>query len=96
MFFIFTIVIVYNVDIDTFRIFWIAACLTVLVYFIVQVTSSLLRYYEYNTVTNTDLVSGKPVKFPAVTLCNQNNFRFVNTLLYSVLNVHKTKKIGKI
>ena len=60
--------------------------LAVMTYFSYTLATSILRYYEYGTVTDIQVNYVSSVKFPAVTLCNQNNFRFVNhiaTLGYS-------------
>ncbi len=57
------------------RFFWILLCVSFLVYFITQVTFSVLKYYEYRTTTDVQVLYEASVLFPAVTLCNQNNFR---------------------
>ena len=46
-----------------------------MIYFIVQLTTSIIKYYEYETTTDVQVIYGESVLFPAVTLCNQNNFR---------------------
>ncbi len=53
-------------------------CIAVLFYFVYQVTLAILRYYEYATVTDVQVQYTTSLPFPAVTLCNQNNFRSVS------------------
>ncbi len=59
----------------SFRIFWIFICVSVMIYFIVQVTLSILKYQKHSTTTDVQVIYTSEVLFPAVTLCNQNNFR---------------------
>ena len=46
-------------------------------FFIIQVALRVNVYFEYNTNVDVEKVYTTKVPFPAVTICNQNNFRFV-------------------
>jgi hypothetical protein len=45
--------------------------------FIVQVGTRSAVFFEYNTIVEVNRKFTDEIPFPAVTLCNQNNFRFV-------------------
>ena len=60
------------------RIFWIFVCLSVMAYFVVQLTTSIIKYYQYGTTTDVQVIYSDSVPFPAVTLCNQNTFSVKN------------------
>ena len=44
--------------------------------FMIQMVGSVLLYLEYPVTVNTRIVYNKTVTFPAVTICNQNVFRY--------------------
>jgi hypothetical protein len=43
--------------------------------FVMQVGVRTFDYFQYNTIVDVQLVYTDNIPFPAVTLCNQNNFR---------------------
>ena len=45
--------------------------------FLYQMVGSILHYLEHPVTVNTRIIYNKTLVFPAVTVCNQNVFRFV-------------------
>ena len=55
----------------------VAAAVTL---FIAQVATRVAVFFEYKTNVAVKVKYVKEIDFPSVTICNQNNFRFVNLL----------------
>lgn len=59
------------------RFAWLLILLVMLVTFVVLVTTKLLHYYDYPTVVDVSVDYADSLPFPAVTICNQNKYRWV-------------------
>ena len=55
--------------------------------FIGQVGNRVAVFFQYKTNVAVKVKYLKAIDFPCVTVCNQNNFRFVNFLLLNVKTV---------
>ncbi|KAM4687731.1 acid-sensing ion channel 1C-like isoform 2-T2 [Discoglossus pictus] len=57
------------------RVFWACAFLASLSFFLFQVADRIIYYAEYHHVTTLDEMESTFMDFPAITICNYNNFR---------------------
>ena len=57
------------------RLFWLLIVLGAMAFFISQVVLRTIEYYKYQTVISVKRIRSDNVSFPAVTLCNLNQFR---------------------
>jgi hypothetical protein len=60
-----------------FRITWVFVVLAVVAVFAYALTDRILNYYTYPTNIDLNVGFWERVPFPAVTICNQNNYRYV-------------------
>ena len=59
------------------RVLWILCVVGAVIYFGVQVAQRTSDYFKYATNVDVKVIYTDKLRFPAVTLCNQNNFRSV-------------------
>ena len=59
------------------RIIWLLSFITGLIATIYLLITTIIVYYQYNEITNTQIISDLPSQFPTVTICNLNQF-YVN------------------
>ena len=57
------------------RLLWFGCVVSAAILFTSQVIIRSVDYFEHETNVNVELIYDSQVQFPAVTLCNQNNFR---------------------
>ena len=60
-----------------YRALWLTFVFTSITYFVVQVGQRTSDYFKYATNVDVKVIYTDKLRFPAVTLCNQNNFRLV-------------------
>ena len=66
----------YRYDRFLCRLFWILSVSAGFGLFATVMTARLLQYFSYPKRVNVQLTYTKEMKFPAVTICNQNLFRY--------------------
>ena len=75
---------------------WVTCVLGSALFFIIQVALRVTVYFEYNTNVDVEKVYTTKVLFPAVTICNQNNFRWAQKpfkrLLANMIYVAKLER----
>ena len=59
------------------RFIWLLLVLTGLALFLYQMTTAIIYYHSYPVSVNVKINYNKSIRFPAVTICNQNGFRLV-------------------
>ena len=57
------------------RVVWMVFVIGAIILFTVQVGVRTTDFFNYATTVDVQLTYTNKIKFPAVTLCNQNNFR---------------------
>ncbi|KAK2144648.1 hypothetical protein LSH36_740g01072 [Paralvinella palmiformis] len=57
------------------RFIWLLLVLTGLALFLYQMTTAIIYYHSYPVSVNVKINYNKSIRFPAVTICNQNGFR---------------------
>ena len=70
-------VILINILFST-RVLWAVGILAALGLCVTYITLRTLVYYDYETNVKSELIYPDKQPFPAVTICNQNTFRYVN------------------
>ena len=60
--------------------------------FIGQVGNRVTVFFQYKTNVAVKVKYLKAIDFPSVTICNQNNFRFVDFLLLNVKTVGDNRR----
>ena len=60
-----------------FRFVWMLFVMCVYILFVAQVSLRTMDFYKYSTTLDVHKLDETELKFPAVTICNQNNFRSV-------------------
>ena len=60
---------------SNFRLYWCLLSLSMLALFLYMGTKQLIVYLRHPSGTKITIRSEKPLEFPAVTICNQNNYR---------------------
>ena len=68
---------IFNSDYRSRRVAWVICVLAAIVLFVAQITSRSLDFFKYSTTVDVEVIYEDSLKFPAVTFCNQNNFRLV-------------------
>ena len=58
-----------------FRMFWLLVVTAAIALFVIQVGMRFSVYFEYKSNIDVKVNSVETLPFPAVTLCNQNNYR---------------------
>ena len=58
---------------------WVVCVSAAIILFTVQVATRAKVYFDYNTNVDVSVIYTKTMEFPAVTICNQNNFRWLIT-----------------
>ena len=64
----------------TYRIVWFFVLMAAMATCVMEVSLRTFDYFSYETNVDFRVLYGDKVTFPAVTICNQNNFRY-HTLL---------------
>ncbi len=59
-----------------FRYIWIIAVVVAISFFVSQVAQRMAVYFQYKTNVAVEVKYIDKIKFPAVTICNQNNYRY--------------------
>lgn len=54
---------------------WVVCVIAAILFFVIQVSLRVAVYFQYNTNVEVEKVYKSTIQFPAVTLCNQNNYR---------------------
>ena len=67
----------WNSDFDC-RILWTLFVMISVSLFSVQVIERSKAYFKYDTNVNVELIYVNETWFPAVTICNQNTYRYAN------------------
>ena len=62
---------------EYFRIIWICVVIAAILFFVSQVSVRIAVYFEYNTNVNVEVQYVDKIDMPAVTICNQNNYRYM-------------------
>ena len=75
-------------DFTYFRIAWTIALLGASIFFMWFMGTKLVYYYTYPKTVDVDVTYNTSMRFPAVTFCNQNPFRYITPLLIND-NKHK-------
>ncbi len=50
-------------------------CIMMLTYFTYQLSTTLQKYYQYDTTTDIQVHHAESVQYPSVSFCNQNSYR---------------------
>lgn len=58
-----------------FRIIWTIVVLGSLTGFVMIVKMQLAQYLSYGRIVNVEIIQSNELTYPAVAICNQNNFR---------------------
>lgn len=58
-----------------FRVLWVVCVLAAVTAFVSQVVTRSLVYLDYHSNVNVQLIYNNSIPFPAVTVCNQNQYR---------------------
>ena len=58
-----------------FRVLWTICVMSAVIYFVAQVGQRTSDYFKYATNVDVKVIYANKLRFPAVTVCNQNNFR---------------------
>ena len=66
---------IFNSDYRSRRVAWVICVLAAIVLFVAQIASRSVDFFKYSTTVDVEVIYTDSVKFPAVTFCNQNNFR---------------------
>ena len=66
-----------NSQITCFRFFWILAVVASASLFVYVMTNRLMLLYDYTSQVNVEITNVDKLAFPAVTVCNHNQFRLV-------------------
>ena len=66
---------VYMYIIHVRRLAWVICVIGAIIIFTVQVGLRTSDFFAYSTTVDVQLTYTDQVKFPAVSLCNQNSFR---------------------
>ena len=72
-------VFIYHYNIYIFRVLWCAAVISAIIFFTYQLGNRLHVYFEYQSTVSVEMKFTDSMEFPAVTLCNQNSFRYITT-----------------
>ena len=65
------------------RILWFFVVVIGVTLFVYQVTDRIIVYYQRNTNVDVEVKYVSSVEFPSVTICNQNQFRYVFYLKFN-------------
>ena len=68
---------IFNSDYRSRRVAWVICVLAAIVLFVAQIALRSVDFFKYSTTVDVEVIYTDSVKFPAVTFCNQNNFRLV-------------------
>ena len=68
---------IFNSGYRSRRVAWVICVFAAIVLFIAQIASRSVDFLKYSTTVDVEVIYTDSVKFPAVTFCNQNNFRLV-------------------
>ena len=71
------------VDLLAFRILWFLVVAAATVLFVAQVGLRIRDYFDYSTNVGVDVKFVPKIEFPSVTICNENNHRFVSPRAFS-------------
>ena len=66
---------IFNSGYRSRRVAWVICVFAAIVLFIAQIASRSVDFLKYSTTVDVEVMYTDSVKFPAVTFCNQNNFR---------------------
>ena len=61
-----------------FRVAWGITLLMATALLLYVISAKLILYFEYTSNVNFEVSYNKTMKFPAVTICNQNEYRCVH------------------
>ena len=62
----------------SYRFYWFALLVVGFVYFFMQTYDSTMRYLSREVAVSMKINYNESIRFPAVTICNQNAFRCSN------------------
>ena len=65
------------------RILWFLVVIIGVMLFAYQVTDRVIIYYQHNTNVDVEVKYVSSVEFPSVTICKQNQFRYVFYLKFN-------------
>lgn len=57
------------------RVVWLGVFLVGITVMSYQIIDRIIHYYQWKTTVNVDVNFNDSLRFPAITLCNQNTFR---------------------
>ena len=66
------------------RILWFFAIVIGVLLFAYQVTDRIIVYYQRNTNVDVAVKYVPSVNFPSVTICNQNQFRYLPYFKFNI------------
>ena len=78
------------------KIMWTVCLIASISYCCRILTSSIIDYYEYKVLTTYEIIQESSTLFPAVTVCNLNEFDFISKLIYSLISDNKEESDHKI
>ena len=76
------------------RIFWTIVVLICSSYALVTIIRKINTFYNYEVVLESDKFQEMPVKFPAITMCNENPFNEQKTFAYLQEKLNLTYDYG--
>ena len=77
-------VMVFYMTFFVIRILWFLVVIIGVMLFAYQVTDRVIIYYQHNTNVDVEVKYAPSVEFPSVTICNQNQFRYVFNLKFNL------------
>ena len=60
-----------------YRFLWLGVVVAAIAVFVGQVSERIVVYYQYKTNVAVTVNYVDRIDFPSVTICNQNNYRYV-------------------
>ena len=64
-------------DLTICRYAWMGAVVLAVLFFMAQVSQRMVVYFQYKTNVGVEVKYVDTITFPSVTICNQNNYRWV-------------------
>ena len=72
-----TYVSIYLVPCFLFRLVWLLIVVGAFASFTAIIVSRVVHFYSYPKTVNVEVIFADSLRFPAVTICNQNFMRYV-------------------
>lgn len=66
-----------NIHVIFCRFLWILMILAALIIFLYYLSDRLIQYFKYEKVISVEESYVDQMEYPAITLCNQNTFKYV-------------------